>query len=99
MTQGVSLGCAPTPTPTSPTVSPKARASARRRAELATPTADRLHPIHLRTLLHRFLHRFLNRGLCVFGLFHGFLTVPTLSHTQPARERLWAMLREAMQIT
>ena len=30
------------------------------------------------------------------GLFHGFLTFPSLSLTPPARERLWAMMRDAL---
>ncbi|MDG3009754.1 alpha/beta hydrolase [Rhodococcus sp. D2-41] len=30
------------------------------------------------------------------GLFHGFLTVPTLSLTGPARQDLWAMMRGAL---
>ena len=30
------------------------------------------------------------------GLFHGFLTIPSLSLTEPARQKLWAMTREAL---
>lgn len=30
------------------------------------------------------------------GLFHGFLTVPTLSFTEPGRQRLWSMMRAAL---
>lgn len=30
------------------------------------------------------------------GLFHGFLTIPTLSFTAPAREELWAMMRDTL---
>lgn len=32
------------------------------------------------------------------GLFHGFLTVPTLSLTAPARQELWAMMRGALGV-
>ncbi|MDF2897140.1 MAG: esterase [Rhodococcus erythropolis] len=28
------------------------------------------------------------------GLFHGFLTIPSLSLTEPARQKVWAMIRE-----
>lgn len=30
------------------------------------------------------------------GLFHGFLTVPTLSFTEPSRQRVWSMMRTAL---
>ncbi|MGH8883223.1 MAG: alpha/beta hydrolase fold domain-containing protein, partial [Stackebrandtia sp.] len=30
------------------------------------------------------------------GLFHGFLTFPNLSLTEPARRRLWQMMRDVL---
>ncbi|MFC7448462.1 alpha/beta hydrolase [Rhodococcus daqingensis] len=30
------------------------------------------------------------------GLFHGFLTIPALSFTAPAREEIWAMMRDVL---
>lgn len=33
------------------------------------------------------------------GLFHGFLTFPSLSLTGPARERVWAMMRDVLEVS
>ncbi|MFB9923082.1 alpha/beta hydrolase fold domain-containing protein [Amycolatopsis halotolerans] len=47
--------------------------------------AERLREAGVSVTAHRFE-----------GLFHGFLTIPALSLTEPAREKLWQMMRDLL---
>lgn len=52
----------------------------------------------------RYAERLVADGVTVLhkrhdGLFHGFLTIPALSHTATVRAELWTMLREALGLT